>query len=159
MADAIKLAAAQKVYATVCAALDERGWKYDRDDEKLVVRTGVRTEDLPVHHIIIVDAERQILRMASPIPLEMAEDKRAEGAVITTVATMGLRDGNFDYDLQTGRIVFRLTASFRGSEIGIGLAHYFIECTNSVVSHYNDRFEAVNSGKMSVADFIELERE
>lgn len=158
MADAMKLAAAQKVYATVCAALDERGWKYDRDDEKLIIRTGVRTEDLPVHHIIIVDVERQVLRMASPIPLEMGADKRTEGAIITTVATMGLRDGNFDYNLQTGRIVFRLTASFRGCEIGKGLAHYFIDCTNAVVDRYNDRFEAVNSGKMSVADFIELEK-
>lgn len=157
MADAMRLAAAQKVYATACAALDERGWKYDRDDEKLIIRTGVRTEDLPVHHIFIVDAERQVLRLASPIPLEMAEDKRTEGAIITTVATMGLRDGSFDYDLQTGRIVFRVTASFRGSEIGKGLIQYFIDCTNAVVDHYNDRFEAVNSGKMSVQEFIELE--
>lgn len=158
MADAIKMAAAQKVYATVCAALDERGWTYDRDDEHLVVRTGAKTEDLPVHHVFMVDAERQFLRVASPIPLEMAEDKRAEGAIVTSVATMGLPDGNFDYNLQTGRIAFRITACFRGSEIGKGLVHYFIDRTNAVVDHYNDRFEAVNSGKMSVADFVALDK-
>lgn len=158
MADAMKMAAAQKVYATVCAALDEREWKYQREDDTLIIRTGVRTEDLPIHHVIIVDAERQVLRMASPVPLEMAEDKRTEGAIITSVATMGLRDGSFDYDMQTGRISFRLTSVFRDSEIGKGLIHYFIDCTNAVVDLYNDRFEAVNSGKMSVQDFIELER-
>lgn len=158
MADAMKMAAAQKVYATVCAALDEREWKYQREDDKLIIRTGVRTEDLPIHHVIIVDAERQVLRMASPVPLEMAEDKRTEGAIITSVATMGLRDGSFDYDMQTGRISFRLTSVFRDSEIGKGLIHYFIDCTNAVVDLYNDRFDAVNSGKMSVQDFIELEK-
>lgn len=158
MDDAMKLAAAQKVYATVCAALDDMGWAYDRDDEKLIVRTGANTNDLPLHHLLIVDEKRQFLRMASVIPLEMAEDKRTEGAIITTVATMGLRDGSFDYDVMKGRIAFRLTACFRGSEIGKGLVRYFIDYTNAVVDYYNDRFEAVNSGKISVAEFITQEK-
>lgn len=158
MDDAMKLAAAQKVYATVCAALDDMGWKYDRDDEKLIVRTGANTNDLPLHHFLIVDEKRQFLRMTSIVPLEMAEDKRTEGAIITTVATMGLRDGSFDYDITKGRISFRLTACFRDSEIGKGLVRYFVDYTNAVVDYYNDRFEAVNSGKISVAEFITQEK-
>lgn len=158
MADALKLAVAQKVYQLVCAAIDERGWNYDKDDTDLVIRFGVHGNDIPVHHVIVVDAERQLLRMMSPLPFEMAEDKRTEGAIVTNVASMGLRDGNFDYDVFTGRILFRATASFYGSEIGKGMIHYLIDCVNAVMDHYNDRFEAVNSGKMSVQEFIDLEK-
>lgn len=159
MDDAVKLAAAQKVYATVCAAIDEKGWKYERMDNDLIIKLCLRGDDLPIHHVIIVDAKQQLLRMASPIPLEMAEDKRTEGAIITSLATALLRDGSFDYDLMTGRIVFRMTSSFRDSEIGKGMIHYFVDYTNAAVDIYNDRFEAVNSGKMSVQDFIALDKQ
>ena len=157
MSDAIKRQRALTVLETLCAVLDRNEWKYDRDDEQLVVRFGLYTEDLPVHYIFIVDEARQMLRLASPMAFTMDESKRTEGAVAAVCATGCLRDGCFDYDLRTGRIVFRLTASFLDSEFGEGMIHYFIRCTNAVVDHYNDKFDAINKGTMSVQEFLDSE--
>ncbi|MBQ7088272.1 MAG: hypothetical protein IJN04_01340 [Clostridia bacterium] len=158
MSDAIKRQRALKVFETLCAVLDGNEWKYERDDEKLIVRFGLYTEDLPVHYVFIVDEERQMLRLASPMAFTMEESKRTEGAIVANGATASLRDGCFDYDLYSGRIVFRLTASFLDSEFGADMIHYFIRCTNVVVDHYNDKFEAVNNGTMSVQDFLAAEQ-
>lgn len=158
MADMIKHERALQVYRTVCAALDAREWKYDANEGDLIIRLGVRTRDLPVYYVLIIDEERQMLRLASPMDFKMSPTKRTEGAIITTVATRYLRDGNFDYDIQTGSIAFRLTASFRGCEVGKGLVDYFIDWTDAAVDHFNDKFAAVNNGEMSVAEFIAGER-
>lgn len=154
MADMMKRERALQVYSTVCATLDARQWKYDRDDEKLIIRFAVRTRDLPVYYVLIIDEDRQMLRLASPMDFKMEPTKRTEGAIITTVATRYLRDGNFDYDIQTGNIAFRLTSSFRGCTVGQGMVEYFIDWTDAAVDHFNDRFAAVNKGEMSVAEFI-----
>ena len=154
MAEMMKHERALQVYRTVCAVLDDRAWKYEAKEDELVVRFAVRTNDLPVYYVMIIDEERQMLRLASPMNFKMSPTKRTEGALITTVATRYLRDGNFDYNIQTGGIAFRLTSSFRGCEVGKRLVEYFIDWTDFAVDHFNDKFEAVNNGAMTVAEFI-----
>ena len=87
MADMMKHERALQVYRTVCAALDAREWKYDANEGDLIIRLGVRTRDLPVYYVLIIDEERQMLRLASPMDFKMSPTKRTEGAIITTVAT------------------------------------------------------------------------
>ncbi len=146
---------AQQVYQTVCAALDARTWEYGKDEEKLLVHFGVNGEDLPMNLIIMADVERQLIRVMSPLPFKMDENKRVEGAVATCAASYGMVDGNFDYDISDGSIVFRMTACYRESTIGEELIQYMISCTCAMVDKYNDMFLALSKGIMTVADFIE----
>lgn len=154
MADTMELALAQKVYETLCAALDARNWRYQKEEERLLVHFGVNGEDIPMNFILVVDAERQLVRLMSPLAFKMSEDKRVEGALATCAASYGLVDGSFDYDMSDGEIVFRMTASFRESEIGEGLFQYMISCSCATVDRYNDQFLALNKGMLSINDFI-----
>ena len=154
MAETMELARAQKVYETLCAALDARQWRYQKEEERLLVHFGVNGEDIPMNFILVVDAERQLVRLMSPLSFKMAEDKRVEGALATCAASYGLVDGSFDYDMSDGEIVFRMTASFRESEIGEGLFQYMISCSCATVDRYNDQFLALNKGMLSINDFI-----
>ena len=104
--------------------------------------------------ILVVDAERQLIRLMSPMPYKMSETKRIEGAIATCAASFGMADGSFDYDLSDGAIVFRMTASFRDSLIGEGLFQYMISVSCAMVDKYNDQFLAIDKGVMSIADFI-----
>lgn len=157
MADEKNAARARKVYRDLCAALDRRKWHYKTDESKLVVAFGVNGEDIPMDFIIVVDEKRQLIRCSSPLPFKFSENKRMEGAIVTCIASNGLADGSFDYDLATGQIAFRLTATFRDSDIGDSLFQYLIECACAVVDCYNDRFLDVNNGKMSLDQFIQAE--
>ncbi len=146
---------ANQVYRTLCDALDERGWSYEKEEEQLLVHFGVRKNDVPIKILILVDADRQLIRVMSPIGFPMEQDKRLEGAIACTVASYGMVDGNFDCDVSDGSIVYRLTASYRGSKIGKGLFHYLIECTCATVGDYNEKFLGLNKGTLTLQDFIE----
>lgn len=154
MAEEIKMELAKEVYAGLCAALDRREWRYEKEEDKLLVHFGVRGDDIPMNFIIIVDAERQLIRVMSPLPFKFGEEKRIDGAIATCAASYGLADGSFDYDITTGAVVFRMTATYRESKLGDGLFQYLISCSSAVVDEYNDKFLAVDKGIISIEDFI-----
>lgn len=154
MVDEKKMELAKQVYQTLCEAIERREWNFGKDEEKLLVHFGVSGDDIPMQFILIVDAERQLIRVMSPLPFKMSESKRMEGAIATCAASFGMADGSFDYDLSDGTIVFRMTASFRESLIGEGLFQYLISCSCAMVDKYNDQFLALDKGIMSITDFI-----
>lgn len=154
MVDEKKMDLAKQVYQTLCEAIERREWNFGKDEEKLLVHFGVSGDDIPMQFILIVDAERQLIRLMSPMPFKMSESKRMEGAIATCAASFGMADGSFDYDLSDGTIVFRMTASFRESLIGEGLFQYMISCSCAMVDKYNDQFLALDKGIMSITDFI-----
>ena len=147
--------AARAVYEDMCAALEKRRWKHQRSDDDLVITFGVSGDDLPMDFILAVDAERQLLRVLSRLPFKVPENKRMEIAIATCAASYRLADGSFDFDLATGDIVFRQTASFRESRIGDGLFEYLVEVPGIIVDKYNDKFFAISKGMMSIDDFLD----
>jgi len=156
MADENNRLRAIEVFNTLCNAIEKREWKYEKESEKLTVHFGVSGEDIPMQFILIVDEDRQLIRLMSPLPFNMSEEKRVEGAIATCVASFSLADGNFDYDFTDGSIFFRLTASFRGSLIGENLLQYMISAACTIVDEYNDRFLMLDKGLMTIEKFIEL---
>ena len=127
---------------------------FDKLDSISDEASNISGEDIPMKFVLIVDAERQLVRLMSPLPFNMSEAKRLDGAIATCVATFGMADGNFDYDLATGEVMFRLTASFRNSVVGEGLFQYMISLSCAVVDKYNDQFLAIDKGVLDINDFI-----
>ena len=150
----IKMERAKKVYATLCGALDERNWKYEKVDDELLVHFTVQGDDLPIQYLIFVDVDRQLLRLLSPLPFDMSEDKRIDGAIATCHATYGLMDGSFDYDLSNGRISYRMTSAFLDNEIPASVVHYMIDFAGVIVDKYNDKFFALNKGFLTIEKFL-----
>lgn len=155
MADENKMILAKEVFEALCNMLESRNTKYDKDEENLMVHFILSGEDIPMRFILVVDAERQLVRLLSPLPFKMNEDKRLEGAIAACAASFGMLDGNFDYDINDGTIVFRMTACYRDSNISEDFFVYMIACSNAMVEKYNDRFLALNKGYMEVSEFIE----
>ena len=154
MSDEKKMILARRTYEMLCDALDARSCNYSKEEEKLLAHFGVNGDDIPINFVIVVDAERQLVRVMSPLPFKMSEEKRMEGAIAACAASYGMADGSFDYDLSDGEVVFRMTASFRESLLGQGIFHYLIDCTCAMVDKYNDQFLAVDKGLMSINDFV-----
>ena len=145
---------AQKVYQTLCQAIENREWTYDKKEEDLVVQFRVSGDDLPMFFNLVVDEKRQLIRLFSPMTFRMSEDKRIDGAIATAVATNALVDGAFDYNLENGNICFRMNSCFWGSEIGEDVLQYMISCATFTVDEYNDMFQALDKGYLSLEDFI-----
>ena len=92
MVDEKKMELAKQVYQTLCEAIERREWNFGKDEEKLLVHFGVSGDDIPMQFILIVDAERQLIRLMSPMPFKMSESKRMEGAIATCAASFGMAD-------------------------------------------------------------------
>ena len=151
------LKAAKTVYAGICAVLDERGWTYDKDEDKFLIETGVRGDDLAIRIKIRIDTERQLVILHSPMPFGVPESMRREMAVAVARANHNMVDGCFDYGYETGKIVFRLTSSFRGSLISKDVYEYIVSVSCRIIDNYNGKFLTVIDKKMSIAeinDFI-----
>ena len=156
MADEKKLKNAQSVYKTLCDTLDARNWKYEKTPDELVVEFKVTGEDLPMDFLVAVDVERELIRLMSRMPFAFSAEKRFDGAIVTCHANYRMCDGSFDYDIESGRIFFRMTSSFRDSLISQELFNYMIDCSCAMVDYYNDKFLMVDKGILSVVDFFKL---
>lgn len=154
MTDEEKKVAAEKVYADLCNALDNRNWHYQKHEEDLVITFDVSGDDIPMSFVFAVDAGRQLLRVFSKLPFTVPEDKRVDLAIATCAATNEILDGSFDYNITKGEIVFRLTTSFRESSIGDELFNYMVDISSYTVDEYNDKFLMIGKGVLSVNDFI-----
>jgi len=145
-----------EIYEGICRVLDSKNWRYTRKDEDLSIILTVNGDDLAMDLIIMTDAERELVRIVSPLPFAMNEDKRIEGAIATCAITYKLADGSFDYDLDTGKIYFRLTSSFRGGcNIGDKLLEYMVDISLYTIDKYNDQLMALNKGYVKVESFFE----
>ena len=158
MPETLDLQKAKSVYYSLIDMLDTRNWKYERHDDDLVIRSGIKGEDLPIEFIVYVKPKNQVVQFISTLPFNIPEDKRVEGAIAVCVANYGLVDGSFDYDVNDGEIRYRLTSSYRDSYLGADLFEYMIMCAASTVDNYNDRFFMLSKGMISIEDFMNMEK-
>lgn len=137
-------------FKACCAYLTKTDWKYDPDEEKLVIHTGARGDDLPMDLILDFDVDRNILMVLSRLPFRFSEEKRMEGAVACSILNDALAVGNFDYDLTDGSVCYRSTTCFEGITLTDAIFEFMIHFTCGVVDKYNDKLLMVDKGMLSI---------
>jgi hypothetical protein len=145
---------AKETFETICATLDHHDWKYQKDEEKLLIGCSVRGEDLPMELTIRVDADRSVVMMFSRMPFAVQEDKRVDLAIAITAVNNALADGCFDYDIGTGDIYFRITNAFVDSTLSEAVFGYMIYCACRTIDDYNDKFLMLGKGALTVEQFL-----
>ena len=153
----VNMERAKQVYDSLIHTLDTRDWKYDKHEDDLVITSGIKGEDLPIEFIMVVKPQNQVVQLLSRLPFQIPEEKRVDAALAICVANNGLVDGSFDYDLSTGNITFRLTCSYRETELSGDLFEYMIYVSAGTIDDYNDKFFMIAKDMMSVQQFIEKE--
>ena len=157
MAQEYDLRSAAEVYGTLCGMLDHIGWTYDKEEEKFLIRSGVKGDDLPINFVVLVKPRNEVVQLLSAMPFNVPEDKRVDCALAICAANYGLVDGSFDYDLSDGQIVFRLTSSYRDSLLSEELFKYMVMVSAATIDKYNDRFFMLAKGMIDVRKFLEME--
>ncbi len=153
----VNMAKAKEIFDALVNMLDTRDWKYDKFEEDLVIKSGIKGEDLPIEFIVVVKPKNQVVQLLSRLPFQIPEEKRVDAAIAICVANNGLVDGSFDYDITEGNITFRLTSSYRESTLGADLFEYMILVSAGTIDDYNDKFFMIAKDMMSVQQFIEKE--
>ncbi len=157
MAEEMNMRKANEVFNVLVNMLDTRDWKYEKHEEDLLIKSGIKGDDLPIEFIVVVKPRNEVVQFISALPFNMPEDKRVEGAIAVCAANYGIVDGSFDYDLTDGQILFRLTSSYRESKLSEDLFEYMIMVAASTVDNYNDKFFMLSKDMMTIQQFIEQE--
>ena len=154
MTDEKKLKNAQNVYKSLCDMLDSRNIRYDKHPEDLVITFTTQGNDIPMNFVMMIDANRELVRLVSPIPVTFDADKRIEAAIAINQANYLLADGNFELDFKTGRVLFKLTSSFIDSLLSQELFEYMIGVSCCAVDEFNDKLLMLAKGLISVDVFF-----
>lgn len=157
MTDEEKTSKALSAYGTICKFFESHDLKFEKDDSELKVVSSFTGDDLPMRLVFITDINRQSIRLLSYMPFDMSKDKLLEGALASCIASYGLAWGGFSIDTD-GTIVFKLTASYIDSDISEDLVLKMILFSNGIIDKYNDKFLAINSGLLSIDDFLKAEK-
>ncbi len=150
-----EIAKAKEMYDTLCKALDEREWHYDKHEEDMVVTCGVSGDDIPMRLIIRIMPERQLAQVLSPLPFDIPEDKRVDVAMALTMVNDRLANGSFDFNLAEGSTVFRLTTAFMDSTLSTEVFNYMVGVTAATVDEYNDKIMMLCKGMIELSAFAE----
>ena len=154
MADEAARAHARKNYEALCKELDARDGKYERNDEALMIDCGAQGEDLPIPIKIRIRDDRQLVQLVSHIPIEVPENKRIETAAAVSMVNYRLLNGCFEFDIQNGRLFFRMSNSFIGTELSGDVFSYMLFVSLRIIDDFNDKFEALANGTLGLDAFL-----
>ncbi len=153
----VNMEKAKEVFATICRMLDKKDWNYEKQEDDLVIKTGVSGEDLPIDIVMTVNPKNELVSLFSFLPFKTDESKRVDMAMAVAVANYGFADGSFDYNISDGTILFRLTSGYRESTLSEELFEYMLLVSATTVDSYNDKFFMISKGMLTIQQFIESE--
>jgi hypothetical protein len=145
---------AKRIIDNICEELDAHDWHYNKIEEKNMILSGAKGDDLPIDITFIADEKLEIIILLSELPIEIPDSKRIETALAVTMLNNILIDGSFDYHIEKGKIYFRMTTSFADTDPSKELMFRMILTSCSIVDDYNDRFLMLSKGFLSLEDFI-----
>ena len=149
----------KEVFRTICSRFDRMGWNVDKNEQELVISCSARGDDLPIELRIEIDTMRGLFMVISPISFTIQEDKRLDTAVAVCAINDILVHGCLDYNINRGRIFYRMVNSFIDSTIGEELAEYMVICACRTVDEYNDKLLMLSKGRMTLEQFLTSIRE
>ncbi|MBP8594675.1 MAG: hypothetical protein KBI35_09710 [Ruminococcus sp.] len=145
---------ALNIFSSICSLCDEIGLTYERSEDELLITMSITGEDLPMKMGIFVRPDRELVKLISPMPFTVTEDRRVDLAVAVAYANYGLADGCFDYDIADGTISYRITAPYAGSILGKEVFRYMIYIASKAVDYYNDKFLMLSKSMITLEQFI-----
>ena len=127
-------------FDTLCSFLTAREFAFKKEEDGNTVTFGMKGHDgLPIDFRINVDEKNKRVLLLSQLPFYMDEDSLLDGALAVCAINYNLAEGNFDYNLQNGAIVFRMSNTLRGCTPNEKTFEFMIVAASSIVDEFNEK--------------------
>lgn len=144
---------ARSLYKTLCQTLDNMKWRYDKEEDKFIIRTSAVGKDLSMKLFMKIDADRQVMYLKSPMPFDIPAYSREKLTTAIIMANYSMLNGSFEFDLNDGYLAFKMVIPYMESIISEKVCHYMITLSCSMTDKFNDKFKALVDGSMSLSEF------
>ncbi len=148
------MSTAKETLDTVVKHLDSNSFKYDLDNEEMMIHLIWMGEDLPQPTLIHVDEIRDVVHIVSPIPGTFSEDDMVNAAIAVAAANNGMVNGNFQINMEDGTITFHITQYFKGGDFTDDDIHYLLSMAFSVTDLYNEKFFMLGRKMITLEEFL-----
>ena len=144
---------AKVMFNTLCQTLDNMNWRYEKDAQNLVVRTSAVGQGLSMKLNLHVDADRQVMYLKSPMPFAIPQNVYDTVAKAAIIANYSMLNGSFEFDFDTGYLGFKMVVPYMESILSEKVCHYLIILSCNMTDKFNNKFQALAEGRMSVSEF------
>ena len=144
---------AKALYKTLCQTLDNMKWTYNKEEDKYIIRTSAVGDDLSMKLMIKIDAERQVMYLKSPMPFTIHENVRDLMGKAILIANYSMLNGSFEFDFSDGYLAFKMVIPYMESIISEAVCKYMIVLSCSMTDKFNDKFQAIAEGRMTLSEF------
>lgn len=144
---------ARALYKTLCSTLDNMEWKYGKEEDEFAIHTSAVGDDLSMKLMIRIDAERQVMYLKSPMPFAIREEARDLLGKAVLIANYSMLNGSFEYDYSDGYLAFKMVIPYMQSIISEQVCRYMILLSCNMTDKFNDKFQALAEGRMTLAEF------
>lgn len=152
----LKQQQAQSAFETLCATLDDMKWKYNRDAANRVITTSAIGKDLTINLRMVVDEQRTLAYIKSPMPFDIAENKREVIGKALHIANFSILNGCFEYDQERGKVGFKIVIPYFDCQLSKEVYRYAVMLTCQMVDRFNDKILDLANGKMTLQEFREF---
>lgn len=105
------------LFENVLAHLERDGVQYRRIGSHAAVEMAVAGDNGSYRMVIVVDAERSVVRFLTFVEGKVPEHRRRDVMEFLTRANYGLLLGNFELDLSDGEVRFKATHESESGEL------------------------------------------
>lgn len=145
----------QKNYKILCDYFDKREFHYKKFEEDLVITATFGGDDLPMEMVISINEDPNIISMTSQMPFTVKEDRRVDMAIAVVAANFGRSNGDFDLNLNDGKIFFKNSNFLLNSDLSEDLLDIMFAISLHTIDEYNDKFLALATDMITVKDYME----
>ncbi len=145
-----------EVYNALCKAIDNIGYRYEKNDDSLSVSISLQGDDLVIEIAISVNEQLQLIQLFSPGVFLCPEDKLSDMTAAVNNVNCILGEGNFEYDTKYRRVVFKLTESYNNRDVNNEFVKHLLWVLIYVVDLYNDKFFMVSKGVMNPDNLLSI---
>ena len=154
MTEEEKMELAKSSYKTLCDTFEEKKLVFNKDEENLSISTKLNGRSGTIDVLMRIYSEQSLVRVFIPLPVIVKEDKRLDVAVAVSYVNATLGEGNFDFDIVSGRLAYKLANSFIESELSGDLFSYMLFCAYTTVDNNISKLMAIANGLLTLNDFI-----
>ena len=133
--------------------LEEDGWNYSTDDER--VHTGLTVDDHVYRILFRIRQEQQVLAVYAYAPENASMENLQEASNFVTRANYALPLGNFELDFNDGELRFKLSVDLEHLVCTPLVIQNMVRTVVNTLHRYYPAFAELNTGIITVKQAIE----
>ncbi len=147
---------AKMIFDTVCEALTDKEVMFMKLEEENAVTFGFAGDNVPVDIALFANAHTDVLTLVSRLKFTVCEEKRIDFAVAVADLNYKMVIGSFDFNFKDGYISFRITNSYRGTNISKEVVHVMVGNAYNTVDKIAPLLSQLNNGEIQLDQLLKM---